>query len=75
MKILITGENQKNSLANAFARAFENLGCESVIFDEESLYRQLFPGLKINTPTGYSGDYFPRFYKKFLAVAGKEKPI
>ena len=75
MKILITGENQKNSLANTFARAFGNLGCEPVIFDEGGLYRQLFPGLK----NKYTNRLFWRLFssplqKEFLAVAGKEKP-
>lgn len=75
MKILITGEKRKNGLTNTFAGAFEKLGCESVIFAEEDLYRQLFPRLK----NKYTNRLFWRLFsrpiqKEFLNAVREEKP-
>ncbi len=75
MKILITGEKRKNGLTNTLVRAFENLGCESVIFAEEGSYRQFFPRLK----NKYTNRLFWRLFslplqKEFLNVVREEKP-
>jgi len=75
MKVLITGEKRKNGLTNTFARAFQKLGRETVIFAEEDLYSRLFPRFK----NKYTNKLFWRLFalpvqKEFLNAVRKEKP-
>jgi len=75
MKVLITGEKRVNGLTNTFVRAFEKLGCDSVVFAEADLYSKYFPRLK----NKYTNRLFWKLFclplqKEFLVAAKKEKP-
>ncbi len=75
IKILITGGRFKWGLTDSFSRAFQKLGCEVSIFDNEKLYKKQLSFLK----NKYTHRLFWKLFSiplqnEFIRTVGKEKP-
>ena len=75
MKILISGSEQKYSLASSFARAFVGLDQEIICFPDEEIYSRSFPVLK----NKITNKIFWRFFSLplnnlFVGLVERERP-